>query len=166
MKVLATLLVCLLTTCSTCPAMAAIASNYGPENGRATASGERFDWNAMTAAHRTLPFGTMVRVENPATGKVVSVRITDRGPFIRGRDIDLSTGAAKALGCGGLCKVNMETLGKVHLSEPCSDCPGSIGGVHKHTKVSSSKQYRSGKVKVLRKSLGKSIEHLFRHPLG
>lgn len=67
-------------------------------NGRRTASGEMFDNRAMTAAHRSLPFGTLVRVTNPATGASVVVRINDRGPFTRGRLIDVSRAAAEELG--------------------------------------------------------------------
>jgi rare lipoprotein A len=75
------------------------ASWYGRRfHGRRTASGERFDMNAMTAAHRTLPFGTRVRVRNPGNGREVEVRINDRGPHLRGRIIDLSHAAASALG--------------------------------------------------------------------
>ena len=73
-----------------------VASYY--KHGVRTASGERFNKHAMTAAHRTLPFGTMVRVDCAATGRAVTVRINDRGPFVRGRIIDLSQGAAQALG--------------------------------------------------------------------
>lgn len=76
-----------------------VASYYGHRfHGRPTANGERFDMNAMTAAHKTLPFGTRVRVTNPSTGKSVVVRINDRGPFTRGREIDLSRAAAIELG--------------------------------------------------------------------
>ena len=76
-----------------------VASWYGPGfHGRLTANGERFDMNELTAAHKTLPFGTRVLVHNPRTGKEVVVRINDRGPFIKGRMIDLSKAAAKALG--------------------------------------------------------------------
>lgn len=67
-------------------------------DGRRTASGERFDNAAMTAAHRTLPFGTLVRVTNLANGRSVIVRINDRGPFTRGRMIDVSHAAAEELG--------------------------------------------------------------------
>jgi rare lipoprotein A len=75
------------------------ASYYaGRFQGRRTASGEAFDNGAMTAAHRTLPFGSLVRVTNPATGKSVIVRINDRGPFGRGRVIDVSRAAAEELG--------------------------------------------------------------------
>lgn len=66
--------------------------------GRRTASGERFDNDDLTAAHRTLPFGTLVRVTNPANGRSVVVRINDRGPFTRGRLIDVSRAAAEELG--------------------------------------------------------------------
>ena len=75
------------------------ASYYAAKfNGRRTASGESFDNRAMTAAHRTLPFGSLVRVTNPANGRSVTVRINDRGPFTRGRLIDLSRAAAEELG--------------------------------------------------------------------
>ena len=74
------------------------ASWYGPRfHGRRTASGERFDMNALTAAHRTLPFGTLVRVRNTTNGREVIVRINDRGPWIRDRVIDLSKAAAQSL---------------------------------------------------------------------
>lgn len=79
--------------------LAGIASYYADEfNGRKTASGEVYDMNEMTAAHRTLPFGTKVKVTNVDTGKSVVVRINDRGPFKDDRVIDLSLGAAKQLG--------------------------------------------------------------------
>ena len=75
------------------------ASYYAAKfHGRRTASGEMFDNRAMTAAHRTLPFGSLVRVTNPANGASVVVRITDRGPFTRGRMIDVSRAAAEELG--------------------------------------------------------------------
>jgi rare lipoprotein A len=79
-----------------------LASYYGmAHQGKVTADGEHFDIHAMTAAHRTLPFQTVVRVTAPATGKTVKVRINDRGPFIAGRIIDLSDAAAKELGIAG-----------------------------------------------------------------
>lgn len=75
------------------------ASWYGPGfNGKKTASGERFNQNAMTAAHRTLPLGTVIKVTDQRTGKSVKVTINDRGPFAGGRIIDLSKGAATRLG--------------------------------------------------------------------
>ena len=79
------------------------ASWYGPGfHGRRTASGERYDMNAFTAAHRTLPFGTWVRVHSLVNGRDVDVRITDRGPFARSRVIDVSRAAAKELDMLGL----------------------------------------------------------------
>ena len=76
-----------------------MASFYGNESGRRTASGQRFDQNAMTAAHRSLPFGTKLRVSRG--DRSVIVTINDRGPFVRGRVLDLSTGAARAIGLTG-----------------------------------------------------------------
>ena len=75
------------------------ASFYGNESGSKTASGQRFNQNDMTAAHRSLPFGTRLRVTHG--GRSVVVTIKDRGPFIRGRVLDLSTGAARAIGLTG-----------------------------------------------------------------
>lgn len=76
-----------------------VASYYGRQfHGRRTASGETFDMHAFTAAHRTLPFGSMVRLTNPSNGRSVTVRINDRGPFSRGRTIDVSRAAAEELG--------------------------------------------------------------------
>ncbi len=75
-----------------------MASWYGPGfNGKLTASGERFRQNELTAAHKTLPFGTIVRVTNLQNARTVEVRINDRGPFVKGRIIDLSKGAAQQL---------------------------------------------------------------------
>lgn len=76
--------------------------------GRATASGERFRPDGLTAAHRTLPFGTRLRVTLGSRSTVV--RINDRGPFVRGRQLDLSRGAARAIGMGGLAHVCTERL--------------------------------------------------------
>lgn len=87
------------TFTSTANAWPVLASFYW--QGKQTASGERFNPDGMTAAHRTLPFGTKVHVRNPANGRSVTVRITDRGPFIRGRGLDLSRGAARQLGMLG-----------------------------------------------------------------
>ena len=75
------------------------ASFYGNESGSKTASGQRFNQNAMTAAHRSLPFGTKLRVNY--RGQSVVVTVNDRGPFIKGRVLDLSTGAARAIGLTG-----------------------------------------------------------------
>jgi len=78
------------------------ASWYGEaHHGKKTASGEAFDMYALTAAHRSLPLGTRIRVTNVANGRAIDVRINDRGPVIPGRIIDLSYGAARALGAVG-----------------------------------------------------------------
>lgn len=90
-----------------------VASWYGGKfHGRQTASGEIYNQNALTAAHRSLPFGTKVRVTNAATGNSVVVRINDRGPFVGGRVIDLSRAAASELGIDGLGRVKLAVLGK------------------------------------------------------
>ncbi|NJL61231.1 MAG: septal ring lytic transglycosylase RlpA family protein [Methylacidiphilales bacterium] len=92
-----------------------IASFYGYDgSGNKTATGERFNPEAMTAAHRHLPFGTRVRVTNTRNGRSVIVRINDRGPFIRGRVIDLSYGAARVIGMigRGIAPVKVEVLGR------------------------------------------------------
>jgi rare lipoprotein A len=87
-----------------------MASWYGES--QTTASGERFDKHALTAAHRTLPFGTRVRVTNTRNGKSVIVRINDRGPYGHGRIIDLSEEAARRLGMidAGVAPVTLEVL--------------------------------------------------------
>lgn len=79
-----------------------IASWYGPGfNGNLTANGEIYDMYEVSAAHKTLPFGTIVRVTDLETGKSIVVRINDRGPFVEGRIIDLSFGAARLIGLSG-----------------------------------------------------------------
>jgi rare lipoprotein A len=91
-----------------------LASWYGGKfHGRKTASGERFDQNALTAAHRTMPFGTKLRVTNRKNGRSVKVRVNDRGPFSsRRRVIDLSKAAAQAIGMtnDGIVPVKIEVL--------------------------------------------------------
>ncbi|MCJ2045335.1 septal ring lytic transglycosylase RlpA family protein [Methylobacterium sp. J-078] len=79
-------------------------------SGHRTANGEHFNPNGMTAAHRSLPFGTRVRVENKRNGRSVVVRINDRGPFVRGRIIDLAKGSARALGMGGTTYVSLRVV--------------------------------------------------------
>lgn len=98
------------------PAHATVASWYDCarpgecSRNKITASGERFNPNALTAAHRTLPFGTRVKVTYK--GRSVIVRINDRGPYIRGRSLDLSRAAARRIGCPGVCRVSMKVVGK------------------------------------------------------
>ena len=85
------------------------ASWYGNElRGNRTASGEMFNPNGLTAAHKTLPFGTCLVVGNPRTGKSVAVRVNDRGPFTKGRALDLSAGAARAIGMRSTQSVTMK----------------------------------------------------------
>jgi rare lipoprotein A len=84
-----------------------IASVY---SGEQTANGEYAHATALTAAHRTLPFGTMVEVTNTQTGRSVVVRINDRGPFVRGRVIDLTPAGARAIGSSGLAPVRLTVL--------------------------------------------------------
>jgi rare lipoprotein A len=87
-----------------------VASFY--TEGTQTANGEKFDTHALTAAHPTLPFGTKLRVTNVATGRSVTVRINDRGPYVPGRIVDVSYSAADALGMvdGGLAKVKLDVV--------------------------------------------------------
>ncbi len=85
-----------------------IASHYS--SGNVTANGERFNPDGLPAAHKQLPFGARVAVLNRRTGRSIVVRINDRGPFVKGRIIDLSKGAARALGGGGLARVCVRVL--------------------------------------------------------
>ncbi len=77
-------------------------------HGRKTASGERFNTHAFTAAHRTRPFGSRMTVTNLANGRSVVVRTNDRGPWVRGRCVDLSYAAARAIGMGGVARVRVD----------------------------------------------------------
>lgn len=99
-----------------------MASYYGKAHrGKRTAAGEHFDPTDFTAAHRTLPFGTVVRVTNLHNGTVVKVRINDRGPHVKGRVIDLSTAAARALGVwDGVAHVRLEAF---RSDQPQGDFP-------------------------------------------
>jgi rare lipoprotein A len=85
-----------------------VASVYSVDSGASTASGARLDPGAFTAAHRTLPFGTRVRVTNKNNGRSVVVTINDRGPFVQGRIIDLTPAAARAIGFSGLVPVTIQ----------------------------------------------------------
>ena len=113
-----------------------IASTYGT-SGEKTASGESLSANALTAAHPSLPFGTRALVINKTNGRSVVVRINDRGPYVRGRVIDLTIAAARALGFSGLAHVQVTSLTKSsadtttthHAAKPsitkttsCTDC--------------------------------------------
>jgi rare lipoprotein A len=94
----------------TARAESGVASVYGNGDGHAwskTANGERVNPGAMTAAHRSLPFGSRVRVTNRKNGRSAVVRISDRGPFVRGRIIDVTPAAARALGFSGVAPVSL-----------------------------------------------------------
>ena len=94
-------------------ASSGVASYYGPGfHGRRTANGETFNMHAMTAAHRTLPFGTLIKVTNLSNGKSTIVRVNDRGPYVGNRVIDLSVAAAKEIGSShsGTARVNLEVI--------------------------------------------------------
>ena len=108
--VLATIFFCLMSGAA--QTTDGIASFYSTQDGDETASGLRLDDNALTAAHRTLPFGTKVRVTNLKNGKLVVVTITDRGPFVLGRVIDLTPAGAHALNMvdDGVVPVRLEII--------------------------------------------------------
>ncbi len=91
------------------------ASWYGPGfHGRKTANGERFDTQELTCAHKSLPFNTILKVTNLENGRYTIVRVNDRGPYVRGRIIDLSNAAKNEIGMGGLAKVRIETYEPVN----------------------------------------------------
>jgi len=94
------------------PALAQCGTASWYHEGSKTANGERYNPDGITAAHKTLPFGTRVKVTHKRTGRSVTVRINDRGPFIRGRIIDLSRGAKRVIGMGGLAPVCIKVVGR------------------------------------------------------
>ena len=98
-----------LSPVSSFSAQSGIASVYSVESGSKTASGARLNPGAFTAAHRTLPFGTKIRVTNKHNGRSIVVTINDRGPFVRGRIIDLTPAGARAIGFTGTVPVTVET---------------------------------------------------------
>lgn len=110
LKQLMIVIACILASVLPAHASFGIASWYGPGfHGRLTASGEIFNQYAMTVAHKQLPFGTTIRITNIRNGKSVIAKVNDRGPFIKGRVLDLSKGVNNILGCN-LCKVNYTVL--------------------------------------------------------
>lgn len=106
-----TLLASAISLPMTISAESGIASVYA-YSGELTANGETASPKSFTAAHRTLPFGTLVRVTNDVTGEWVVVRINDRGPFVDGRIIDLTPAGAQAIGSDGLAHVSLDVLGR------------------------------------------------------
>jgi rare lipoprotein A len=130
-------LVAAATACATAPAkqprdwssfrQEGEASWYGPDfHGKMTANGERYNMLKLTAAHQQLPFNTLVKVTNLANGKTATVRINDRGPFLKGRILDLSYGAARALGANGpgVIPVRIQVVGMAAKSPPAA--PGKV----------------------------------------
>ena len=87
-----------------------VASVYSTKEGLSTASGARLSDRALTAAHRSFPFGSKVRVTNRRNGRTIVVTINDRGPFVRGRVIDITPAGARALGFSGLTRVTLERM--------------------------------------------------------
>ncbi len=108
-----------------------VASWYGePFHGRLTASGERYNMHGFTAAHRSLPFGTRLKVTKPDTGQSSIVTVTDRGPFIRGRHLDLSYGAAQQIGLvrEGVGRVAVEVLDRdMRYQKRVTEAPMPVG---------------------------------------
>jgi rare lipoprotein A len=104
-SLVAALLLCLFSTAAI--AQDGIASVYTTKEGTRTASGRKLSDGALTAAHKTLPFGTRVHVTNKRNGRSVTVTISDRGPFVRGRVIDLTPAGARVLGFSGLAPVSL-----------------------------------------------------------
>jgi rare lipoprotein A len=114
MKLLTILAACLLLFAVPASASTMVASWYDCvkpgecSKSKITASGQKFNPNALTAAHKTLPFGTKLKVTYK--GRTVIVRVNDRGPFIKGRHLDLSRAAARAIGCAGVCTVRVAVV--------------------------------------------------------
>ena len=116
MKNRAMLIVVSILACQICPIyltpsiadQAGLSSVYSHESGSRTASGQKLNSAALTAAHRTLPLGSKVRVTNKRSGRSVILTINDRGPFVRGRVIDVTPAAARALGFSGVTKVTLK----------------------------------------------------------
>jgi rare lipoprotein A len=98
----------LVTANAEAAAQSGVASVYSTESGHRTASGARLDPGALTAAHRSLPFGSKILVTNRRNGRSVVVTVNDRGPFVRGRIVDVTPAAAHALGFSGLVPVTVE----------------------------------------------------------
>lgn len=112
MRFIAALFLCLFSTSAMSEDCTAswYAINDGSQPGTKTASGIPLNNNAMTAAHKSLPFRSKVKVTNKSNGKSVILTITDRGPYVRGRCIDVTQGAARALGFSGIARVTVERV--------------------------------------------------------
>ncbi|HYA89104.1 MAG TPA: septal ring lytic transglycosylase RlpA family protein [Nitrospirota bacterium] len=120
------------------------ASWYGKDfHGKKTSSGEKYDMNAMTAAHKTLPLGVFVKIRNTDNGNEAIVRVNDRGPFVKGRIIDLSYAAARKLGVDivGTAPVRIEALGYRAIGEETYYAPDSYDAGNYTVQVGSFKEY-------------------------
>jgi rare lipoprotein A len=140
-------------------AHAALASFYGYDfAGKPTASGERFNPMALTAASRTLPFGTLVRVTNRANGRSVVVRINDRGPFVGGRSIDLSQGAAGAIGMigQGVASVEISVVGSGSRTLVASNTHRR----HRAIQVAARKSHRTKATQLARITIKAKASHV------
>ncbi len=142
-----------------------IASYYS--SGKITANGERYDHMGISAAHKSLPFGTVVVVKDQKTGHNVTVRINDRGPFIAGRIIDLSTGAKNALGMDGLAPVCLEVVsygdGQRHFAAAHAKQPLAVKAAYvkaAYRNNASASKGRAGRVHV---AYAKNKRHARRH---
>jgi rare lipoprotein A len=121
-----------------------VASWYGKDfHGKTTSNGERYDMNAMTAAHKTLPLGVYVKVQNRDNGREAIVRVNDRGPFVKGRVIDLSYAAAKKLGYDvvGTAHVRIEALGYLEEGHGGYQAPATYDAGNFAVQVGSFKEY-------------------------
>jgi rare lipoprotein A len=141
---------------------AGIASWYGhPYHGRASASGEIYDMEQLTAAHRTLPFGALVRVENLTNGLSVEVRVNDRGPFVDGRIIDLSRAAARQIRMlgPGTAQVRLHVL-SLPARNPAGYYAVQVGAFRDRAnaeRVRASMQERYGAAKLLRRDANPTL---------
>jgi rare lipoprotein A len=135
--------------------------------GSKTANGERYRPDGITAAHRSLPFGTRVAVRNQRTGRTVTVRINDRGPFIGGRIIDLSRGAKQVLGMDGLAPVCLTVLGRGERYADAGDAGtrrvsrksrGVVREVYRTTQTSASVDDDAGEERLVRKPRGRHVK--------
>ena len=139
-------------------AQTGIASWYGKDfHGKTTSNGERYDMHAMTAAHKTLPLGVFVKVQNRENGREAVVRVNDRGPFVRGRIIDLSYAAAKQLGIdlAGTGSVRVEALGYRADGKGGYKSPESYDSGNYTVQIGSFKEYSNAK------RLGSEMNNLF-----
>jgi len=141
-----------------------IASWYGRDFlGRKTSNGEKYDMNAMTAAHKTLPLGVFVKIRNTENGNEVIVRVNDRGPFVKGRIIDLSYAAAKKLGLDvkGTAPVRIEALGYRVDGEENYRAPNSYDAGNYSVQVGSFKDYSNARrlCEEMKKHFGFSEVH-------